>query len=209
MEIVRLHGSMQLGQHFRSWVRCEHSRQPPPIPFCFLPDFQPITSPQPPLPFRLRSRAIGPINLPLADRGDGLLAPGFHGRCGCEPRRQAVASLPTPALSFCFLPDLTRVKFGSACLPVGGRYRAPPPRQPLPNFQPLVSPQPPFACGLRLQQIGPINLPVADCSDGPLAPDLRGRYGRPEATPGLTQGSPVRSVWCRSSCYALSVSCRI
>ena len=35
-----------------------------------------------PLAHRLRSREIGPIDLPLAGRSDGPLAPGFHGRRG-------------------------------------------------------------------------------------------------------------------------------
>ena len=54
------------------------------------------------------------------------------------------------SIHFCFLPNLTRVKFGSACLPLGRRYRARPPRHARPNFQPSVSPQPPlpFACAL-------------------------------------------------------------
>ena len=149
MEIVRLHGSMQLGQQVRSWARCEYSRQSPVTPFFFLPDLTPVVSPHR-LFLALTLRAIGPINLPLAGRSDGPSAPGFHGRCGCEPRRQAVASLPMPALSFCFLPDLTRVKSGSACPPLGRGYRAHPPGQALPNFQTPVSPQPhlPFACAL-------------------------------------------------------------
>ena len=51
-----------------------------------------------------------------------------------------------------FLPDLTRVKFGSACLPLGRRYRARPPRQALPNFHPIVSPQPPLPFAYALGQ---------------------------------------------------------
>ena len=51
-----------------------------------------------------------------------------------------------PPIPFCFLPDLTRVKSGSACPPLGRRYSARPPGQALPNFQPQGSPQPPFPC---------------------------------------------------------------
>ena len=80
------------------------------------------------------------------------------------------------------MPDLTRVKSGSACPPLGRCYRAHPPGQALPNFQPSGSPQPPLASGLRLQPIGPINLPLADCSDGPLAPGFHGLRGRSEAS---------------------------
>ena len=49
-------------------------------------------------------------------------------------------------MPLCFLPDLTHVKSGSACPPLGRCYRAHPPGQALPNFQPPVSPQPPLPC---------------------------------------------------------------
>ena len=78
------------------------------------------------LALRLRSRAIGPIDLPLAGRSDGPLAPDLRGRCG----RAGVARTcinPSTCYAFCFLPNLTCVKFGSACLPLGRRYRARPP----------------------------------------------------------------------------------
>ena len=88
-------------------------------------------------------------------------------------------SRPLP-MPFCFLPDLTRVKFGSTCPPLGGCYRAHQPGQALPNFQPVGLPQPPLPYGLRLREIGPINLPLADCSDGPLAPGFRDQGGRSE-----------------------------
>ena len=128
----------------------------PPLGRCYrvhppgqaLPNFQPAVSPQPPLPYGLRLQAIGPINLPLADCSDGPPAPGFRGWCGGS---EATGSNTTPSLipmPFCFLPDLTRVKSGSARLPLGGCYRAHPPGQPLPNLRPSGSPQPPlpFAC---------------------------------------------------------------
>ena len=89
---------------------------------------------------------------------------------------------PTPVMPFVFLPNLTRVKFGSACPPLVRRDRARQPGQALPNFQPSGSPQPPLVSGLRLQPIGPIDLPLAGRSDGPLATGFRGRGGRSGAT---------------------------
>ena len=44
------------------------------------------------LALRLRSREIGPIDLPLADCSDGPLVPGFRGRCG----RSGAASSQSP-----------------------------------------------------------------------------------------------------------------
>ena len=85
------------------------------------------------------------------------------------------------SILFFFLPDLTRVKFCSACPPLGRCYRALPPGQALPNFLPHGSPQPPLPYGSRLQAIGPIDLPLAGRSDGPLAPGFRGRCGRSDA----------------------------
>ena len=122
----------------------------------------------------------------------------------CKAQRPLTLVLP-----FGFLPDLTRVKFGSACPPLGKCYRARPPGQTLPDLRPSGSPQPPLPCGLRLQAIGPINLPLADCSDGPLALGLGGRFGRSGATSvDLSQPDPFGrvpqrllypSVSCRSS----------
>ena len=127
----------------------------PALPFGFLPDLTRVkfgsacpalgrrcriydrldrpTPPCPSLALRLRSRAIGPIDLPLAGRSDGPLAPGFWGGLAIRGDRHHLYShrLPMP---FCFLPDLTRVKFGSACPPLGRRYRARPPGQALPNL---------------------------------------------------------------------------
>ena len=50
-----------------------------------------------------------------------------------------------------------------------------------------------LALRLRSREIGPINLPLADCSDGPSAPGFRGRCGRSEAT-GSSRVSP-RPPW--------------
>ena len=101
-----------------------------------------------------------------------LWLPVFAGGAG-EPGRLVQTSLPMPAVPFCFLLDLTRVKFGSACPPWGRCCRI---------SQPVESPQPPFPCGLRLREIGPINLPLAGRSDGPLAPGIQGRCERPGVT---------------------------
>ena len=116
-----------------------------------LPNFQPLVSPQPSLPFAC---AIG-----QSDRSTChwqvaqtvLWHPVFKGGEG-DQGRQARAPLPTPVMPFCFLPDLPRVKFGSARPPLGGCYRARPPGQALPNFQPRGSPQPPLPCAYALGQ---------------------------------------------------------
>ena len=65
-----------------------------------------------------------------------------------------------PSLPFRFLPDLTRVKFGSACPPLGRRYRAHPPGHALPNFQPIVSPHPPLPFAYAL---GPSDRSICHC----------------------------------------------
>ena len=49
------------------------------LPFGFLPNLRAAGIAPTALALRLRSRAIGPINLPLACRSDGPLAPGFWG----------------------------------------------------------------------------------------------------------------------------------
>ncbi len=51
------------------------------------------------------------------------------------------------------LPDLTRVKSGRACLPLGRRVPRPP-RQARPDFQAVSPAQPPLPCGLRLWALG-------------------------------------------------------
>ena len=79
-----------------------------------------------------------------------LWHPAFRGGAG-DLRWKTLTRLPTPVLPCCFLPDLTRVKFGSTCPPLGRCYRAHQPGQALPNFQAIGLPQPPlpFACALR------------------------------------------------------------
>ena len=56
------------------------------------------------------------------------------------------------SILFFFLPDLTRVKFGSACPPLGRCYRAHPPGQALPNFLPPGSPHPPCLTARAFRQ---------------------------------------------------------
>ena len=159
--------------------------------------------------------AIGPIDLPLAGRSDGPLAPGFRvwcGRPGATPgitRGSPVHSVRCPNAR-----NARRFLAGFDTCQIRQRLSAPwqalscaPARPALPNFQPIVLPHPPFPYGLRLREIGPVNLPLADCSDGPLAPDFHGWSGRPEATvtrshqPGpfslFPQSLPRRYASCR------------
>ena len=82
-----------------------------------------------------------------------LWHPGFGGGAGgLLLTRQQSPNLASTGQSTGFLPDLTRVKFGSARLPLGGCYRAPPPRRPLPNFQLIGSPQLPLPFAYALGQ---------------------------------------------------------
>ena len=166
------------------------------IPFCFLPDLTGVKfgSTCPPLAgaaeFRTVRIAPTPLSLRLAPPANQTDRPAtgrlLRWSSGSRLSRVVWAirgdrvehhSQRLPK-SFFLFPDLTRVKFGSARPPLGGCYGAHPPGHALPNFQPVVMPQPPLVAGSRLQPIGPINLPLAGRSDGPLAPDLRGRCGR-------------------------------
>ena len=72
------------------------------------------------------------------------------------------------------LPDLISIKYGSACLPMGRRYRARQPRQALPYF-PFVAPRP-TPLGLRLAP--PANRPgVLPLAGHLVGPGAKGRIG--------------------------------
>ena len=155
LAIARQNGVQQLGQRLETRERPENPLWSLSTSHCFLPNFQPSGSPQPPLISGSRLRSIGPINLPLADCSDGAPAPGFRGRCG---RTEATCTNTTPSVFLCL---------SFSCRISNRLYR---PSSPCP--------------ALALREIGPINLPLADCPDDPLAPGFHGRRGRPGSIRG-------------------------
>ena len=69
------------------------------------------------------------------------------------PSRWFEISQPSP-------PDLSVDKSGRACLPPAGAFPRPP-RQPRPDYKCTAQPENPLASGLRLQPIGPGDVPLA------------------------------------------------
>ena len=220
LEIDWLNWTMQLCQGHEVVGSQSTSPSTPVLPFGFLPDLTPVKfgSACPPFPYGSRLQPIGPINLPLAGRSNGPLAPDFWVRVGgleaigpnttpnaCHTllflakfdTRQIRQHLPAP-----WAGATGRTRPGRRCRIYDRRYR---PNRPCPSLtlsgnrtdqsatgrllRRSSGTRPSWAVATRGEQPHPSQRP-------PLAPGLRGQCGRPEAASpkadGATVGQPGR-----------------